>query len=106
MKYTVTNHSIQRRPSSQKYQAGFLISFLRKVDALFELQDKPNGHYKIWAKGGKSAIVIKKNNRLILITFRRLEGNEDMQIRLISDKEMKMKAEEKAQKQANQRKKL
>lgn len=96
MRYAITDHAIQRRPSSKKYPTGFLISFLKKADSRFELQNKPNGHYKIWAKGGKTAIVVKKTNRLVLITFRRLKGNEDMQIRLISQEEMKMKAEKKA----------
>ncbi len=71
MKYIITNHSKQRRPHHSIKEDKFLLNWMKAFDNKFNFSSlKINSAYKIHYKSNTIIIKRKKENIVVLITFR------------------------------------
>ncbi|MEV9476572.1 hypothetical protein [Aliarcobacter butzleri] len=81
-KIVITNHSSQRRTWMKPIKKDILYNFVRQIDDKYKISQMEISIYKVWYKGGFTAIIKNDINKLILITIRDFKNllTKDLQI--------------------------
>lgn len=77
MRFIITNHARKRRPNHIPRSRDELLHIIHLLNVMFDFQALEDGKYKIF-KAKHVAIIVKKSNKLTLITIRGFKEIEDL----------------------------